>query len=54
MTATSCNGFDNEENRGVVGLNVENVWRTMLERHMSSPFHLILQGGDQVRIRQAC
>lgn len=47
MAYASCNGFSSQ--KVMKGVEVKNrMWLEMAERHGSTPYHLMLLGGDQV------
>lgn len=47
MAYASCNGFSSaKEGKGVDDACA--MWRVMAKRHAKAPYHLLLQGGDQV------
>lgn len=46
---TSCNGFHSDTERArYPGARAGEMWRRVNEQHWKSPFHLLIQGGDQI------
>eukprot|EP01102_Stenamoeba_stenopodia_P003762 TRINITY_DN1390_c0_g6_i1.p1 TRINITY_DN1390_c0_g6~~TRINITY_DN1390_c0_g6_i1.p1 ORF type:complete len:659 (+),score=114.22 TRINITY_DN1390_c0_g6_i1:436-2412(+) len=46
---TSCNGFHSDSERArFPGARAGEMWRRINEQHWKSPFHLLIQGGDQI------
>jgi len=49
MVFTSCNGFHSDSERArFPGARAGEMWRRINERHWKAPFHLLIQGGDQI------
>ncbi len=45
---TACNGTEEEDKDKGVRSERNVLWRQLVEKHEQSPFHLLLQGGDQL------
>lgn len=49
----SCNGFDMTVPEGTVkDLGFDNVWKHLNSVHKETPLHILIWGGDQVRMSQ--
>ena len=44
---TACNGYE-DERTGCAGAGRNRLWRKLEAEHARAPFHLLLQGGDQL------